>query len=193
VAPIGSRTPTIGDVILFVPACQDEAVAHRVVGTSPEGLCTRGDNRTEIDDWLVLPEQVLGRVVAVWRGGQRQAIPGRRTGRCWARLQRQALALDRQVSRLVHPLYFGLGQLLPLGKLLPAHLKPRVVRFQRSRRYSLRLMMGDRVIGRYDTYFRRWYIRRPLRLFVDQRLLDRTAEVLTPPSGEIEAHTEPPV
>lgn len=53
-----------GDVATFVPAGHRERVTHRVVGTSPDGLTTRGDANPAADPWHLAPDTAVHRVVA---------------------------------------------------------------------------------------------------------------------------------
>jgi hypothetical protein len=64
----------------------------------------------------------------------------------------------------------GIG---PLDWLLPRSKRPRFVRFDVRGRVSLKLLMGRRVVGRYDYRRKAWQIRWPLRLFVDRKCLGR--------------------
>ncbi|MBU0494840.1 MAG: S24/S26 family peptidase [Chloroflexi bacterium] len=73
-----------GDVILFL-TMGDRVVAHRVIWASKDALMTQGDALAR-PDGRIGPEQVLGRVVAVERGGQRIRLDvGRQRwlGRLW--------------------------------------------------------------------------------------------------------------
>ena len=53
----------IGDVVSFIS--DDNAVAHRVIGITDEGLQTKGDNNRIADSAIVKPENIIGKCVAV--------------------------------------------------------------------------------------------------------------------------------
>jgi hypothetical protein len=62
-----------GELVLFTR--EDGFVVHRVVAKSGDSLITRGDS-LDSNDPPVSPNQVLGRVVAIERGGFRLSPPG---------------------------------------------------------------------------------------------------------------------
>jgi len=58
-----------------------------------------------------------------------------------------------------------------IARLLPAPFRPRVVVFYARGREQFQLLLGRRVIGRYDDQRQQWQIQRPFRLLVDERVL----------------------
>lgn len=73
---IASGRPRIGDLIVVRRG--DELVTHRLVGQRGAAWLTLGDNRRALDP-PVVPEDVLGRVAAVYRNGAWRAVsPGPR-------------------------------------------------------------------------------------------------------------------
>lgn len=104
VEPVEASAVRVGDVVL----CRDEGgrfVAHRVVKMGSEGppgtLVTKGDWTPRADP-LVYPQQVLGRVVAIERGGKRTTLNTH-----WQRLIRVLWARISPYSRW---LYFLMRQ-----------------------------------------------------------------------------------
>ncbi len=83
-------------------------------------------------------------------------------------------ALDWGVSRLLHRPYRALARWGVVRRLLPQRLRPRVVEFQVGGQSQPRLLLGKRVVGRYDAVRRQWHIQRPFRLFVDESTLSTT-------------------
>jgi signal peptidase len=81
------------------------------------------------------------------------------------------------MSRLLHPLYHLLARSGMMRYLVPDRLRPRVVLFEANGRSHLRLMLGHRIAGSYDARQRRWDIRRPFRLFVDEQGLPKAETV----------------
>lgn len=171
IAPYGERSAQPGDVIVFVPPDRELLVVHRVVSVDSDGICTRGDNAAREDAWLVLPTDVIGCVVAAWRGARRRRVAGGRAGQRVACLNRGRIALDRALSRALRPLYHILSESSLARRLWPHRLHPRVVAFTVEGETSLRLLLGGRVVGRYDAIGRRWQIQRPFRLLVDEAVL----------------------
>ncbi len=82
IVPRGERPVRTGDVILFLPPGGDQPVVHRVVRLTSQGIRTRGDSGTADDPWLLQPADILGQVVAAWRGERRRKIRGQRVGGC---------------------------------------------------------------------------------------------------------------
>ncbi|MHB8837183.1 MAG: S26 family signal peptidase [Candidatus Methylomirabilia bacterium] len=171
VVPYDGRPLRIGDVALFLSPKAGRLVVHRIVRVTPAGVSTLGDNNTEEDNVLLQPKSIKGRVVAAWRGRKRRRIAGGYRGRWTGRWCRWWRAPDRGVSSLLRPLYHSLSRRGLIARWLPAGLRPRVVEFQARGRDRSRLLWGRHVIGRYDDRNRRWLIRRPFRLFVDERTL----------------------
>jgi hypothetical protein len=152
-----------GDVLLFQPPGQPSAIVHRAMRITPRGILTRGDNNPMDDAAPLAFAHVTGRVVAIRRGEQRRTIHGGRAGLAWHYFLRGWRVINRWLSRLLHAPYHALARTGLLRRLLPARWRPRVVVFQGARL----VMLGARVIGRYDARTRAWQIRRPLRLLCD--------------------------
>jgi hypothetical protein len=171
IMPYGGRTPLVGDVIFFLPPGEDQPVVHRVVRVTPDGIATLGDNNTREDPYLVPLERIRGRVIAAWRGQKRRKISGGTLGRATNRVFRWRRMLDHGVSPLLHPFYRTLSCWGVLAWFLPTSVRPRVVAFRSQGREQFQLLMGRRLIGRYDDQSNQWQIRRPFHLFVDGRAL----------------------
>jgi len=168
----GDRPLRVGDVVFFLPPQHDRPVVHRLSGVTPAGMSARGDNNSQEDTFLLQPADIKGRVVAAWRGQKRRKIAGGLQGRLTSRWLRRRRVPSSAVSRLLHPLYLTLSRRGLIAKLLPAPLRPRAVVFEAQGRDQLRLLMGRRVIGRFDRQKHQWQIRRPFRLFVDERKIE---------------------
>jgi SynChlorMet cassette protein ScmC len=169
--PYGSSPLRVGDVVFFLPPKADQPVVHRIVRVTPAGISTLGDNNTREDSFLLQPEGVKGRVVAAWRGQKRRKISGGlqgRLGRKWLAWRR---VLDRLASPLLHPFYRALSRRGLLALLLPTPLRPRVIVFHARGREQFQLLLGKRIIGRFDDFRRQWQIQRPFQLFVDGKSL----------------------
>jgi len=139
------------------------------VGKTPlnaYGICTRGDNNPHVDPYRLQPADVIGQVVAAQRGVKRRRIAGGRWGALRGMACRPRRVINRGVSQSLHGAYRGLAG--RFRGLLPAHLRPRVFAFQARNQTLLKLLLGRRVIGQYDTRKEQWRIRRPFRLLVDE-------------------------
>ena len=171
VVPCGYRPLRVGDVVYFLRPGTDPPVVHRVIRVVPEGISTRGDNSTREDAFLLQPKDVIGRVVASWRGQKSRKIAGGFRG-CltmyWLHFRR---LLDRGVSPLLHPLYHALSRRGAVAKWLPSSFRPRIVVFRIKGEDRKRVLLGERVIGQYDERARQWRIQRPFLLLVDEKTL----------------------
>ena len=173
ILPYDSRPVRIGDVAFFLSAEKAQPVVHRVVRVTPAGISTLGDNNTPEDIFLLQPQSIRGRVVAAWRGQKRRTIAGGLQGRLTSRWLRWRRVLDRGVSPLLHPLYQALSHRGLIARVLPASFRPRVVVFHVQGRDQFQLLLGQRIIGRYDEQRHQWQLQRPYKLFVDKRALPK--------------------
>jgi signal peptidase len=173
VVPYEGRAVQRGDVIYFDPPGGERKVVHRVVRVTPQGVRTRGDNNSADDPYLLQASDIIGQVVAAQRGSRRRLIAGGWRGQFvmhWNRPRRLAFRLS---ARLLHGVYHGLAETGVFRRLLPPGLRPRLVTFEARHQKYLKLMMGGRVVGQYDTRQEQWHIQRPFRLFVDESTLPR--------------------
>jgi len=173
IAPYGDEPIRVGDVAFFLSPQAEQSIVHRIVRTTSAGISTLGDNNSQEDPYLLQPEDINGRVVAAWRGQQRRLISGGLRGRLISRWLRWRRFLDRGLSPLLHPLYQGLSRGGLIARVLPVPLRPRVVCFHTLGQEQFCLLLGKRIIGRYNAQRQEWQIQRPYCLFVDQRLLRR--------------------
>ncbi len=83
-----------GDVIVYLNRSRDRHVVHRVMHILSSGFETRGDDRITADKELVIPDQFVGRVIAVWRSHSWKPVRGGIVGLIRSRLW--------QSMRMVH-------------------------------------------------------------------------------------------
>jgi SynChlorMet cassette protein ScmC len=171
ITPYKRKPLRVGDVIFFLPPEADQPVVHRIVRLTSAGIATLGDNNAYEDAFLLQPESIKGRVTAAWRGQKRRKIAGGLLGRMTSRWLGWRRVLDRGLSPLLHPFYRALSHKGLVARLLPLSVRPRVVVFQARGREQFQLLLGKRIIGRYDDYRRQWQIQRPFQLFVDGKTL----------------------
>jgi len=171
VRPYGTARVRPGDVVCFKSSGTGKMIAHRVVAAGPGGIRTRGDNNPADDDEVVQDGDITGRVVAAQRGTRRRAIHGGRTGLMVLRGARLVLRARIGTGYLRQALYRSVARLGPIGRLLPMSLRPRPVRFDTRYRAFLKLLVGRQSVGHYDFRRKKWHIRRPFHLFVDEQVL----------------------
>lgn len=160
-----------GDVIIFLPPGKQERVVHRVVSNGPESVRTQGDANPYGDAWQLRQVNIVGRAVAVERGGRVIPVASGLAGRLLAACVRAVRRADHLASYILNPCYRGLARSgLCRAVLFPA-LRPRVVVFERGGSKEMQLVLGGRVIGRRPADESAWTIHRPFRIFVDEHTL----------------------
>jgi signal peptidase I len=188
IMPSGDMPIRAGDIILFLPLGMHQPIAHRVLTVTKEGIRTRGDNNSAEDRWLVKHTEVVGRVVAAWRGYKRRRIPGGWTGLLLASLTRGGRGLFRGARHLLGPIYGWLIRWRIVCRLLPNRLRPRVIIFCANGCSHLQLLLGRRVVGRYDPRRSQWLIKGAFRLLVDEAVLSENLCGLNPSDDGKRAH-----
>jgi hypothetical protein len=171
VGPYLDRKPRVGDVIFFRPENGDRDIVHRLTAIRPDGIRTRGDNSPREDAWLLQPSEITGRVIAAQRGKARRVIPGGRAGLVRHLFLRVWNRTNRGVSRVMRAPYRALARKGLVRACLPAGWRPRVIVFHGDTRL---LVLGTRVIGRYEAGWEKWKISRPFRLIVDESALPKS-------------------
>jgi len=175
IRPYGPRPLQVGDVVFFRSPGTPQTVVHRIVRLTPEGIFTRGDNNRRDDAFVLRPQDIQGRVVAARQGRKHRAVAGGWRGRLIGRWLPWKRHLDRGLSYLLHSLYHALAFRGSLIALLPIGLRPRIVVFQYNGTNRPCLLLGRRIIGRYDDRRQQWQINRPFRLIVDVHRLPTAA------------------
>ncbi|MBP8695260.1 MAG: signal peptidase I [Syntrophobacterales bacterium] len=170
-APCRAEELRRGDVIIFTSPGQGERVVHRVVSTGPGGIRTRGDANPCADAWVLGKADLIGRAVAVERRGKVMSVAGGPAGRLMAACIRAARRADHLASYALNPCYRGLARCGFFRALLPPAIRPRVITFERDGAREMQLVLGRRIIGRRPPGAGTWTIRRPFRVFVDERAL----------------------
>lgn len=163
--------PEIGDIILFRVPHYDDFVIHRIYEINPQGCKTKGDNSDSIDPWVLQQNDIFGRVIAAHQGDKRRKIAGGSIGRltglsCLIRRKTNGLMV-----KLLGPVYHSFCSSGFFHRLIPVRLTPQIATFESDINTSHKLLLGRRIIGSYDESLLQWQIRRPYRLFVDEKSL----------------------
>lgn len=160
-----------GDVIIFNAPGQEERVVHRVVSTGPTGIRTKGDANLSRDSWEIRQDDILGRAVSVERVGRTIPVAGGLAGHLAAHALGILQKLDHRSSWALHPVYHFLSRSGIARRFVPESMTPRIITLTRKNGEERQLLMGNKMIGRRLPGEKAWRIRRPFRLFVDERTL----------------------
>jgi signal peptidase I len=161
----------IGDVILF--RYKGKLIVHRVVGITKEGNKTHGDNNDISDFELITQQDIIGRVVAAWKGHRRRKIYGGLMGRFFILCVRIRRDLYRRIIPTLTLIYYLVVSLGVLQWFISPFFYPKVVKFNIEGQNSLRIMIGSCIIGHYDQDIDRWRIYPPFLLFINKNILSQ--------------------
>ena len=159
-----------GDVVVFSDRNKTRTTVHRIVKCTPSGFITRGDNNLT-EDQPIIQEDILGKVVAAYRGEKRFKI---RNGKYGYREHRYLQTRKRLFPYFIKMFTFWYHLLSGSGiciHLLPKKFKPRIIQYQNRQAH---LFIGSLMVGRYDVHRRHWIIFRPWRIFIDEKTLPLT-------------------
>jgi len=179
VIPYEDEDIHIGDVVVFRSSKNDRYIVHRVISVDSRGIRTKGDNNNKVDSWILRPEDIVGRVISAKRKDKSIVIHGGTRGRLLAPMLWTIRRLKLLIYRILHPAY----QLLactnfPRG-ILSRLVSTQILYFKRPNGVEMQLIMGRWVIGRYSPMGNHWVIRRPFRLFVDEKSLPQAENHLS--------------
>jgi SynChlorMet cassette protein ScmC len=167
VRPYGNRAIRVGDVICFHSPAENKTIVHRITSISTAGIRTQGDHNPLPDPVLVQPEQIIGRVIAARRGEHQRNIAGGRSGRITrlrSRLRRNALIGAGGIYRIARPVVTCTRAVF---QSLSFCARQRIVLFSARNQVTLRLYLGNRLIGVFHSQKNGWSLRFPFQLVVD--------------------------
>ena len=171
VVPYNDRDIRVGDVVMFNSPYGKTPIVHRVVTVSQEGVKTKGDNKLAIDDFILQPNEIIGRVVSIQRGKKSVTIFGGFLGRIYASTLEAGKRIDNVLSTILRPAYRWLTQTGIFRKLFSRWINTRVSCFKCGDGMEMQLHLGRRIIGRRFPGQDQWYIQRPFKLFIDESIL----------------------
>ncbi len=160
-----------GDVIIFNAPGQEDRVVHRIVSTGLTGIRTKGDANLSTDSWELRQADIIGRAVCVERGNRTIPVAGGLAGHLAALLLGLVRKLDNRSSWVLHPIYHFFSRSGIARRLVPESVAPRIITITKQNGTERQLLMGKKVVGRRLPGETAWRIRRPFRLFVDERTL----------------------
>lgn len=169
------QTINRGDIIVFKMPGKTTPVIHRVISVEGDSYRTRGDYNNKIDPYIVQKKDIQGLVRSIERKGRLQNLKDGETGYRLAasgilRIRRN---LDYFFSNLLHPLYIVLSKSGIFRLFLPVKYKLKVFEYMRSNGIEYQLFLGDYHVGRRLPGESEWHIKRPFRLFIDEKKLPK--------------------
>lgn len=176
VTPYGDSSIRIGDVVVFHSPERERYIVHRVISVNSRGIRTKGDNNSKVDSWILRPEDIVGRVISAQRKNRSITIHGGTRGRLLAPVLWTIKRINITVSGIFRPVYHYLARTGITRKLLSRLIKTQILYFKRPNGTEMQLIMGRRIIGRYYPGKAQWIIRRPYRLFVDEKSLPQGSQ-----------------
>jgi signal peptidase I len=167
----GCRDIKVGDVIVFRAKGDEKNITHRVISTGKDGIKTRGDNNNLPDSWLLMPEDIIGKVIEAERNGVKRKVSGSAEGYIKGNILHILRITKFYFIKIFRPLYLWLSGKNPAGSLLHKWGMLRIISIKKEDKKELQLLLGNLVIGRLLPGREKWHIRRPFRLIVDEKRL----------------------
>lgn len=168
VLPYESRPVQVGDVVALRPANGQPHVIHRVVSEDRGRYWTRGDNNPRRDAIPVDGDGIEGRVVTAMRGSRSRTIRGGTGGRLVGTLSHAFNMLQRRTLPVLRTPYRSLAGSGLLRHWVPARYRPRLLLIPSRCGTDACLVLGSRVVGRFDRERCRWTIIPPYAVLIDE-------------------------
>jgi signal peptidase I len=171
VQPYAERPIRSGDVVAFIAPISNLLVVHRIVRVDRSGMITRGDNNLFVDEDVIRPEDIIGKVAAAERDGRKFRIVGAFLGlsvftaiRLWAATRSRIVNLLGVLMRRPFPQAL-VRRIISLGGPLT------VIRYSTGEKVEFHLVQGRKIIGKNSGPEGGWKIRFPYRLCMDHGML----------------------
>ena len=171
VASHKDRNIRLGDVVVFNSPYGNRPIVHRVASIDKKGIRTKGDNKLAIDDSILQPDKIIGRVVAAQRGKKEIKILDGFPGRIYASNLEVGKRIDMVVSTILRPAYRWLTRTGIFRKLFSRWIHIQLVCFKNGNGIDMQLQLGRRIIGRRLPGQNQWHIVRPFKIFIDESTL----------------------
>jgi len=171
ISPYKDRDIRVGDVVVFNSPYWKIPIVHRVVSFDKKGIRTKGDNKIPIDDCILQPNKIIGRVVSAQRGKKEVKILDGLPGQIYTLILETGKRIDMLVSTILRPVYRCLTRTGIFRKLFSRWIHIHVLCFKQGDGLEMQLQLGRRVIGRRLPGQNQWHIVRPFKVFVDEATL----------------------
>jgi signal peptidase I len=162
----------IGDIIAFHSPIGGTIIVHRIAAICKKGVKTKGDNNFRFDDWVLSPNDIIGKIVSARRGKKIIIILNGFLGQLFlSTIRAQKRIHFVLMSFLLSFLYRWFSSAGIFKKFFSRRLKTRLCCFKSVDNLEFRLILGRQIIGRLLPGQKQWNIKRPFRLIVDEKSL----------------------
>ena len=168
-----NELPRKGDIVVFHSPPDNTKIVHRIISITGDKIFTKGDNNRNRDTSVISQQNILGRVIYARRGKRRISIGYGVSGRSWAFFASKNSLLK---YRLLNPVYSWLSDRGYFNKLFPLIKNTSIFSFNKKNGKELGLFLGKKQIGYLPASGRKWLIKPPFRLFIDEKLLPLKAD-----------------
>jgi signal peptidase I len=161
-----------GDVVVFNDK-NSNTIVHRIVKLTKSGFITRGDNNLT-DDEPIVQQDILGKVVAAYRGQKQYRVSEGKNGyrvHRYLQVRKNILRYPQKILSFVYRILSGTDF---FAKLLPGKYKPNIIQYQNG---QSQVYIGKILAGRYDVRRQHWIILRPWRIFINEKSLPHPNQV----------------
>jgi signal peptidase I len=138
----------VGDVVVFKMSDDIEAIVHRVVAITPDGLVTRGDHNKAFDPFFVLDVHVVGKVEMVEDGSALHTVAGGWRGLWEARIRQYIGQGEYAFKRLLWRPYAWLRSSHWVGRVWQPVVNQ--VKIQSAGKSLIKYVVGRRTVAVWD-------------------------------------------
>lgn len=166
-----------GDVIVFFsPEDKKNFITHRIISVNNDIIRTKGDNCEESDQWVLSPQDIIGKVINIRRGDKVKQVYGGTSGVLYCYILNLYKAVKGQTFSALRPIYHSLAKRSNgrCGRhICSKNFSIRLVAIKKTDGEELQLLMGKHLIGRLRPKGSRWEIKRPFRVFINTEKLPK--------------------
>lgn len=178
IKPYDNTEIKVGDVVVFKAKNEEKNIVHRVVSINNSVIITRGDNNNHADSGSLIPEDIIGKVIIAERDAKKRSVPGGMPGFIRSEIIRYTRRINKNIIKILRPFYHFIAQTSFLKQWFSGKAKIRIISFRKPSGNELLLLMGSYLIGRLAPGSKNWWIRKPFRLFLNEKSLPVTEEKL---------------
>lgn len=171
-----------GDVIVFSTPSNQTFIAHRIFSIGKEGIKTKGDNSKSPDIWVLNSNNIIGKVSHIQKDNKLRKVYGGLAGRTYYVFNKLFMAVKNISFLALRPVYNGISEkglcsFFSLNKSsidrrgFRGLLTARLLVVKKNNEKELQLLIGRYLIGRLRNDRNKWEIKRPFRVFINEKTL----------------------